>query len=137
MTAALSILQPWAWVIVHGHKTIENRDWRGRHRGRLLIHAGKGIDREAYDYIRRMLPGVAVPGPDAIERGGVVGEASMVDCVTWSPSPWFFGEYGFVLSGATPLPFRACKGQLGFFQIDYEALAEGQTTAAPTQGVLL
>ncbi|AWI90326.1 hypothetical protein C0214_19955 [Methylobacterium sp. DM1] len=33
---ALSIMQPWAWLIVNGHKDIENRDWRGHFRGPAL-----------------------------------------------------------------------------------------------------
>lgn len=27
MMAALSIRQPWAWLVVQGYKDIENRDW--------------------------------------------------------------------------------------------------------------
>jgi len=42
-TLALSVLQPWAWAIIHAGKTIENRDWRHgcAHRGPLYIHASK------------------------------------------------------------------------------------------------
>jgi hypothetical protein len=38
---ALSIKQPWSWLIVFGHKDIENRSWPTRYRGRFLIHAGR------------------------------------------------------------------------------------------------
>ena len=31
------VRQPWAWLIVHGYKDIENRSWRTRYRGTLLI----------------------------------------------------------------------------------------------------
>ena len=34
---ALSVQQPWASLIVHGHKSIEFRSWATRHRGPLLI----------------------------------------------------------------------------------------------------
>jgi hypothetical protein len=37
---SLSIRQPWAWLIVQGHKPIENRTWPTTYRGPLLIHAG-------------------------------------------------------------------------------------------------
>ena len=41
---ALSVCQPWAWAIVCGLKTVENR-WRPtRHRGPLVIHALLVID---------------------------------------------------------------------------------------------
>ncbi len=44
---ALSIMQPWAWLIVNGHKDIENRNWPTRFRGPVYIHAGKKIDGDA------------------------------------------------------------------------------------------
>ena len=37
---AISIKQPWASLIAHGIKDIENRTWRTNYRGRVLIHAG-------------------------------------------------------------------------------------------------
>lgn len=37
---AISIKQPWASLIAHGIKDIENRSWRTNYRGRVLIHAG-------------------------------------------------------------------------------------------------
>ena len=55
------------------------------------------------------------PSFDELQRGGIVGETEIVDCVTRSTSPWFVGEYGFVLRNTKPLPFRVCKGALGLF----------------------
>ena len=52
---------------------------------------------------------------DGLERGGIVGRATIVGCVEDSPSPWFFGKYGFVLKDAAALPFQAVRGRLGFF----------------------
>ena len=49
MIPALSIRQPWAWLIVNGHKDIENRDWPTNFRGRLLVHAGQTMARRYYD----------------------------------------------------------------------------------------
>ncbi len=40
----------------------------------------------------------------------------IVDCVNQSDSEWFFGDYGFVLNNARPLPFIPCKGALSFFK---------------------
>jgi ASCH domain len=42
---APSIRQRWAWLIVNGHKDIENRAWPTKFRGRVLIHASKGMTR--------------------------------------------------------------------------------------------
>lgn len=122
---ALSIQQPWAWLIVNGHKDIENRDWRAapRFRGRFLIHAGKRPDADAIRdmaFIRDMIG--FLPPSDVFKFGGIVGEAELVAVVRESASPWFFGPLGFVLRNAKPLPFYACRGQLGFF--DAEEAAE-------------
>ncbi len=38
----LSLLQPWATLVVEGVKKIETRSWQTSHRGRLLIHASQG-----------------------------------------------------------------------------------------------
>lgn len=124
---ALSIRQPWAWMILHAGKDIENRDWATRYRGPVLIHASKGMTRDEYDdavetarAARRALgcvPGLTMPSFKDMQRGGVVGQVEIVDCVQDSRSPWFFGAYGFVLRNPKPLPFRPYKGQLGFFDV--------------------
>lgn len=36
---ALSMRQPWAWLVVKGIKSMEMRTWGTRYRGSLLIHA--------------------------------------------------------------------------------------------------
>src|SRR3990167_9411398 len=46
---ALSIRQPWAWLILHAGKDIENRGWPTSFRGRFLIHASKGMTRAEYE----------------------------------------------------------------------------------------
>lgn len=126
---ALSIRQPWAWAIIHAGKDIENRQWPTKFRGRILIHAGKVMTQEDYDscmdYVDKLIPldrtatlsrrARVVNG--GAPRGGIVGEADLVDCVTEHDSPWFFGRYGFVLRNVRPLPFFPCSGQLGFFSI--------------------
>lgn len=107
---ALSIMQPWAWLIVNGHKDIENRDWPTRFRGPILIHAGKRLDADSE------VPPSLNP-PTEFERGGIVGIAEIVDCIEQSESPWFCGRYGFVLRNTRPLPFIPMRGQLGIFDI--------------------
>jgi hypothetical protein len=49
--------------------------------------------------------------------GGIVGQAELVGCVTESSSRWFCGPYGFVIRDARPLPFKPCRGALGFFKV--------------------
>lgn len=128
---ALSIRQPWAWAIVNVGKAVENRTWPTKYRGPVLIHASKGCTQleylDACDVIVRAVDdkyrgqGIRIPGWKQLDRGGIVGVAEIVDCVSESDSPWFFGPYGFVLRDARPLPFTPCKGSLGLFVPDLEA----------------
>ena len=117
----LSIKQPWAWLIVHGWKNIENRTWLTQYRGRVLIHASKVMTRNEWTacalFVRGIHPSLAeqIPVPSCLPRGGIVGEATLLDCVGYYPSNWFCGPYGFVLTDAKPMPFQPCKGRLGFF----------------------
>lgn len=127
---AISIQQPWAWLIVNGHKDIENRDWRTHFTGPILIHAGKKLDKEAVDYIRSEHPGIALP--NVFDLGGIVGRATITGCVKESKSRWFFGDYGFTLRNASTLPFRPYRGQLGFFEVQDPVSTEQSTPTANT-----
>lgn len=117
---ALSIRQPWAWLIVNGHKDIENRSWKTSFRGKIYVHAGKGMTRDEYATALAVAqdidPGITLPPFEQLERGGIVGTVDVTGCADTSPSPWFFGEYGFTLANAQALPFTACRGELGFFK---------------------
>lgn len=59
--------------------------------------------------------GITVPPFEHLERGGIIGSVILAECVEESPSPWFFGRYGFVLKDAVALPFQPMRGKLGFF----------------------
>jgi ASCH domain len=110
---ALSIRQPWAWMILHAGKDIENRARPTQFRGRFLIHAARTMTLEEWEKARVLAP--SLPVPALLERGGIVGEAELVDCVGWSASPWYAGGCAYVLANVKPLPFRPCQGALGFF----------------------
>lgn len=123
---ALSIRQPWAWLIVNGHKDIENRSWATNFRGPLLIHAAKGMTKaeyiDTYHFAQQEL-GITIPHVHDLERGGIVGQATITGCCSDSLSPWFFGKFGFELTDAKPLPFLPYKGRLGFFEVEYQEAA--------------
>ena len=53
---ALSVRQPWAWLILYGPKDIENRTWTSRARGRIAIQASLTFDRKGYLWVRRRFP---------------------------------------------------------------------------------
>jgi hypothetical protein len=110
------IRQPWAWLIVKCFKDIENRSWRTRYRGTLLIQASAGLPtKRALEDIRLFVRKRGVDLPENFERGGVVGMAQLDDCVTRSRSKWFEGPVGWVLSKPKRLPFIPLKGRLGLF----------------------
>lgn len=122
----ISVRQPWAWLIMHGGKDIENRSWPTKVRGRVFIHASKGVTKreweDAWDYVRQIAPDIWAKAhkeieAGTIERGGIVGSVEIVDCVNESDSPWYMGQYGFVLRNPEPMEFRPMKGRLGFFKI--------------------
>ena len=114
---ALSVRQPWAWLIVTGHKDIENRTWRTSHRGLLLIHASQTVDRDALAYFRADFRREGIPWPRQLHTGALVGTVTVVDCVTRHPSDWFSGPIGWVLAnpGEFPKPVPA-RGALGLWE---------------------
>lgn len=135
---AISIRNPWAWLIIRpdltdpderaaafaaGHiKDIENRDWGTKRRGRVLVHASKGMTRAEYEDVSYLLRiehncEIELPPIDKLQRGGIIGSVEIVDCVDRSSSKWFFGHCGFVLKDARPMPFMPYTGSLGFFNV--------------------
>ena len=133
----ISIRQPWAWLIVNGWKDIENRDWPTRFRGRILVHAAKGMTHDEWESAWNFAHGSgASPAAveagvtfETIERGGIVGSVDLTDCVEHSGSRWFVGRYGFVLARQRALAFAPYRGQLGIFQVPRAAIDAARTAA--------
>jgi len=138
----ISIRQPWAWLIVRPDlaaearlaamyereiKTIENRCWPTSYRGPILIHAAKGMTRAEYDEANDPLwasggPTIELPPMADLQRGGIVGRATLVDCIapTMANSWWHVpGQFGLLLNGIEPLPFTPAKGALGIFEMPW------------------
>lgn len=122
---ALSVRQPWAWAIIDpvARKDIENRSWQAvnhglRQRGRIAVHASKGMTRDEYEdaceWIAKVC-GVTVPPAASLDRGGIIGSVEVIDVVSESASPWFMGPRGLVLRDPQPCAFVAAKGALGYF----------------------
>lgn len=118
---ALSIRQPWAWLIVHAGKDIENRTWYTKYRGPCYIHAAKGCTVDEYNDAIHWAIGNGAIGEDTqpdyrtLARGGIIGRCDIADCVERSNSRWFCGPYGFLLLNVRPVEFTPCRGALGFF----------------------
>jgi hypothetical protein len=120
---ALSVRQPWAHAIIYFGKDIENRSWQAVNhglskRGRIAIHAAKGMTKGEYEGAREFVDrlGWTCPDASALRRGGIIGTVEVVDVVRESDSPWFFGPRGLVLRDPRPCNFIPSVGQLGYFK---------------------
>lgn len=116
----LTIKQPWATLIMQKDKRFEFRSWKTKYRGDLLIHAGKGIDKEA----------IVLP----TEK--ILGKGTLVDCVKMSlefkekllkenkeiyTDSSFKENYGWQLENVELFnePIEA-KGKLGLWEYEYK-----------------
>lgn len=111
---ALSVLQPWASLIVSGARPYEVRPWHTAHRGPLAIHASGRLPPEGY------IPGRRLP------LGAVLGTVELADCVRvedlpaeeraladFRPGRWVW-RFRNPLALPRPLP---AKGRLGLFRV--------------------
>ena len=103
MSKALSIKQPWASLIAIGLKDVENRTWKTKYRGKLLIHAPSSIDYgvrqfdwckpftiEQHNLVDDMLNNTdTVAGfIRSNPLSAIVGEVDLVDITQFYDSPW-------------------------------------------------
>lgn len=131
----LSIKQPWASLIAHGIKNIENRTWASKYRGRIYIHASATyaakelqslLTYEQFNAIPNNLQNEFLRG--IWKRSAIIGEVDIVDCVINHPSIWAqqsggqFNKpiYNWVL--ANPVlydePILNVKGKLSLWEFD-------------------
>lgn len=77
----LSLLQPWASLVVMGAKKYECRSWRTAHRGPLLIHASakKPTKREKLFFERSEYFKNFITGMDLLPYGCLIGKANVAD----------------------------------------------------------
>ena len=120
---ALAIRQPYAWLVVNGIKDIENRSRRTHYRGQILIHASLNEDLLLGDSLTALSTLAGVDFPDSFKTGGIVGVAEIIGCEHIHGSDWKDpSSWGWVLANARPLPFRPCKGALGFFRPKFKSV---------------
>lgn len=112
----LSIRQPWAWAIVEGHKTVENRSWATSYRGRFAVHASLKPDPAGYAFLRSL----GIEPPEDLPRGAIVGSVELVDVVDGARDRWAMpGQMHWRLARPRklrrPIPMG---GKLGLFRLD-------------------
>ena len=91
---AISIKQPWASLIAHGIKDIENRTWKTNYRGKVYIHASA---KQAGSYDELLNDLQKIEFKEKYDRvtlrkqhhfSAIIGEVDIVDCVINHPSIW-------------------------------------------------
>lgn len=139
---ALTVHQPWAWLIMAGLKRAENRPWSTGYRGPLAIHAGARAGAEKLgltaEIARLRAAGYPVPDADELVYGAIVGVVDLVDVVPFQPDqprlpgceqedlaadPLAMGPFCWVLADPRPLPQPIpCRGQQGLWPASAEAI---------------
>jgi hypothetical protein len=100
----LTFCEPWAWLIIHGPKRIENRSWYTNHRGPLLIHAGKSeryLTKDSLAHFERL--GIPVPN---FHLGAILGVVEVTDCKRpgeLPPDPFKDGPWCWLLANPKAL----------------------------------
>lgn len=128
---ALTIQQPWAWAIIRGGKSVENRSTRWQYRGPLAIHAGKGwAGDDALAKVDQLTDAPINTGGFIL--GAIIGVVDLIDvhhslsnACTCGSNPWAeravnaSGYYPIHLVLANPRPVRPipCKGALGLWTV--------------------
>lgn len=129
---ALTIKQPWASLIAHGIKDIENRTWKTNFRGRIFIHSSANVketkwNREnafsslGFQQFKRLKEVKAVYSSISLVRGAIIGEVDIVDCVENHESVWAEkGVYNWILANAVlyDKPILDVKGRLNFWEYE-------------------
>lgn len=90
----LSLTQPWASLVAVGAKSIETRSWGTPYRGRLAIHAAKGLAGGTevglgitcrQPAFARALRAADYTDVRQLERGAIVALCDLMDCVRITP----------------------------------------------------
>lgn len=131
---ALSIKQPWAYLIAAGFKDIENRSWKTNYRGKFLIHASKNICDmwknktnklllEYHNLIDNYFLTDSSQNTDNYSSifSAIIGECEITDCIQDSKSIWAeSGCWHFVLKNPVlyDKPIINVKGALNFWNYE-------------------
>lgn len=118
---ALSVWQPWAWLLLHG-KDIENRNWPlpwFMHGRRVVIHACRRRDFREWELAKRIASkcGIALPAPGDLVYGAGIGTVVLQGNLYQSESIWFRGPYGWMVTDPEEWAQSVlADGHLGFWK---------------------
>jgi len=90
----ISLLQPWATLVVIGAKKIETRSWNTTYRGPLAIHASRKVTRQQVDLARSQPFWDALKSFDKLPAGAIIGSVTVgetfftQDAEAWIREAW-------------------------------------------------
>lgn len=126
----ITIKQPFASLIVENIKKYEFRTWKTNYRGKILIHAGKNVDKNAMkkfekynlDYPTGCIIGIASI-TDCIKvddnfRNILKGENDLVYSNAIKNKEW--NGYGFKLEKVSKIEPIKVRGKLSLWKYDYK-----------------
>ena len=105
---ALSIKQPWLWMIGMGYKTIETRLWSTSYTGDLLLNASKNL---CNPFSGRIVDRSAMIVRIAGCRPMVTNDQDAARCVIYD------GAYSFFFKDIRHINPFPVKGELGFYNV--------------------
>lgn len=123
---AISVMQPYASLIMAGIKLFETRSWSTDYRGRLGIHASKKISPEVLvlcnqEPLKTILQNMACQDPEELPKGALIGSVELLDVKPTNlmkPDPtqkqlgdWRPGRYAWELAG--PKTLKEPIGMIG------------------------
>ena len=69
----ITLKQPWATLVAEGLKKYEFRSWKFNYRGEILIHAGKGVDKEAMKKFEHLNLNY--------QQSKIIAKVKIIDCI--------------------------------------------------------
>ena len=121
----LTLKQPWATLVAEGLKKYEFRTWKTNYRGKILIHAGSGIDKKAMEKFKDL--NLVYPSKR------IIAEVLIIDCLELddalnrkiiSENSIVYGNkfrtgYAWKLSNVKKVNIdKSINGKLGLWNID-------------------
>lgn len=128
----ISLLQPWASLVIMGYKRIETRSWNTKHRGELLIHASAGKKAEYRSLMldfQQQFYKLQLPKYESLPFGAIIGKVNLLHTVK---SEFCFEGNEFELSkDDKPYKFELTEQELAFG--DYRMNRYGWLLGNPVQ----
>lgn len=121
----LTLKQPWASLVAEGIKKYEFRTWKTNYRGKILIHAGAGIDKKEMEKFKDL--NLVYPSKK------IIAEVEIEDCLKLDPelnekiineNNIVYGDkyrtgYVWKLSNVKKIEIdKSINGKLGLWNID-------------------